>query len=100
VPAEVPATVVGAAWFVVSEAVANAVKHAQANELTVQVSTGDGELRVEVSDDGLGGADVAQGEGLAGLHRRVAALGGTLALTSPRGNGTMLRVALPLAGPN
>jgi signal transduction histidine kinase len=100
VPAEVPTTVVGAAWFVVSEAVANAVKHARANELIVRVATGDGELCVEVSDDGVGGADIAKGEGLAGLHRRVAALGGTLAVTSSRGNGTTLRVALPLAGPN
>ena len=98
VPAEVPAPVATTAWFVVSEAVANAVKHAGAQDLTVRIDANDGGLHVEVVDDGSGGADAAAGGGLAGLHRRVTALGGTLTVTSPKHGGTTVRVVLPFGG--
>jgi len=89
-----PATVETAAYFVVSEALANASKHAGATRVRIAVRSLDGTLRVEVSDDGKGGADPA-GTGLRGLERRVRALDGTLELTSPPGGPTTLRAELP-----
>jgi signal transduction histidine kinase len=83
-----------AAWFVVSEALANAAKHSQANHVSVWLTRREDELRVEVVDDGRGGADAA-GAGLQGLATRVTALDGTLEVYSPRGGPTVVRASLP-----
>jgi signal transduction histidine kinase len=85
-----------AVYFVVAESLTNAVKHAGASELRVRMATAGGELRVEIADDGRGGADPGTGTGLRGLADRVEALGGRLALDSPPGAGTVVRAALPL----
>ncbi|MCU1604614.1 MAG: histidine kinase [Modestobacter sp.] len=87
-----------AAYYVVSEALTNAAKHAQATVIDVQVAADDGVLRVRVRDDGRGGADPRRGSGLVGLKDRVEALGGRLSLHSPRGAGTTMQMALPLDG--
>lgn len=90
-PAEVEAT----AYFAICEALSNAMKHARAQAVTVTARCRDGRLVVEVTDDGVGGADPAGGTGLAGLAERVAALAGVLRVTSPPLGGTRLRVELP-----
>jgi signal transduction histidine kinase len=90
-----PAPVEVAAYFVIAEALANVAKYAQATEATVAVRRANGCVTVEVTDDGIGGADAAQGSGLRGLGDRVAALDGTLSLDSPPGNGTRLHVEIP-----
>jgi signal transduction histidine kinase len=92
-----PAPVEVAAYFVVAEALANVAKYAQATEATVAVHRTNGQVTVDVSDDGIGGADAAQGSGLRGLGDRVAALDGTLSLDSPPGHGTRLHVEIPCA---
>jgi histidine kinase/DNA gyrase B/HSP90-like ATPase len=79
------------AWFVCSEAIANAVKHAQASRLSIRVAPIGDLLRVEVSDDGAGGAEPARGSGLRRLAERVAANGGLLTINSRPGRGTVLR---------
>jgi signal transduction histidine kinase len=78
----------------VSEALANAAKHAKATQIVVDVRGTGQELLVEVSDDGAGGAD-ASGSGLRGLADRVAALGGELSVGSPRGRGTRVTARVP-----
>jgi signal transduction histidine kinase len=87
-----------AVYFVVAESLANAVKHAGASELQVRMSATNGELQVEIADDGRGGAEAGKGDGtgLRGLADRVEALGGRLALESPPGVGTVVRAVLPL----
>ena len=90
-----PAAVETAAYFVVSEALTNVSKYAHAAHATVRVERVDGRLLVEVSDDGVGGASAANGSGLRGLADRVAALSGTLEVSSPPGHGTRLRAQLP-----
>ncbi len=90
-----PAPVEAAAYFVISEALANVAKYAQATEATVAVRRTNGCLTVDISDDGIGGADAAEGSGLRGLGDRVAALDGTLSLDSPPGHGTRLHVEIP-----
>jgi signal transduction histidine kinase len=85
------------AYFVVSEALTNAAKHADASSVVVDVEADDGVLRLCVRDDGVGGADFARGSGLVGLKDRVEALGGRIAVESVRGTGTVLRVELPLS---
>ncbi|TDD68651.1 GAF domain-containing protein [Jiangella aurantiaca] len=85
-----------AAYYVVSEALANAVKYANATTVAVDVETADEYLRVSVRDDGVGGADATSGSGLLGLRDRVEALGGRLVVESPRGAGTSVRAELPL----
>jgi PAS domain S-box-containing protein len=85
-----------AAYFVASEALANATKHAQASRIDVSLAPRDGVLLLSIRDDGVGGADSGQGSGLVGLHDRVEALGGTIRIESPPGAGTLLVVALPL----
>jgi signal transduction histidine kinase len=92
-----PAAVETAAYFVVSEALTNVSKYAQAAHATVRVERVDGRLLVEVSDDGVGGASATGGSGLRGLSDRVTALSGTLELSSPPGHGTQLRAQLPCA---
>jgi signal transduction histidine kinase len=84
-----------AAYYVVSESLANIGKHAQASMATVAVARGDGELVVEVVDDGVGGADTEAGSGLRGLADRVEALDGRLRVWTPRGGGTRVRAELP-----
>jgi signal transduction histidine kinase len=84
------------AWFVCSEAVANAVKHAGATSVSIRVAASGDVLRCTVADDGRGGADPAQGSGLRGLTDRVEALGGRLRIDSPVGAGTRLAAELPL----
>ena len=90
-----PAPVEVAAYYVVSEALANVAKHAQASAVTVRVDRHGECLRVEVDDDGSGGAELRPGSGLEGLADRVAAVDGRLELDSPAGHGTRLRVELP-----
>jgi signal transduction histidine kinase len=91
-----PAQVETAAWFVVSEALANTAKHSGARRATVWVTQRGDDLRVEVVDDGRGGADPA-GAGLHGLAQRVAALDGALEINSPPGGPTVVRAVLPCA---
>ena len=94
-----PEQVEVAAYYVVSEALTNAVKHARASVVVVEVRVADGRLHVWVRDDGAGGADPDRGSGLIGLIDRVQALGGAISITSPPGDGTTLRVDLPTAPP-
>lgn len=91
----VAASVEAAAYFVACEAVTNAVKHASPSKVAVRTYRDNGTLRVSVSDDGVGGAVVRRGSGLAGLRDRVAAHGGTLEVVSRRGEGTRIEVAIP-----
>jgi signal transduction histidine kinase len=85
------------AYFVVSEALTNAAKHANASYVAVDVEPVDGVLRMSIRDDGVGGADPARGSGLVGLKDRVEALGGSIAIESAAGEGTELHVELPLS---
>jgi signal transduction histidine kinase len=87
-----------AAYYVVSELLTNAAKHAQASVVDVEATTAGGVLRLRVHDDGLGGADASHGSGLTGLRDRIEALGGTLVLHSPPRDGTRVDVALPVDG--
>ena len=84
------------AYYVVSEALTNAAKHARASNVDVQARARDGVLELRIDDDGIGGADPARGSGLTGLVDRVEALGGTILIASPPGKGTSLRVELAL----
>jgi len=84
-----------AAYYVVAEALTNAAKHARANVVTVKVDHEAGQVHVEIADDGVGGADPAQGSGLVGLHDRVAAVGGRLEVLSAVGHGTTVRATIP-----
>jgi PAS domain S-box-containing protein len=86
------------AYYVVSEALTNAVKHARASKVDVHARSLDGVLELKIDDDGIGGADPSRGSGLTGLADRVEALGGTIWITSPPGEGTSLRVELSLDG--
>jgi signal transduction histidine kinase len=90
-----PDQVASAAYFVVSEALANAAKHSYASVVQVAASCQNGVLTVSVEDDGIGGASAGTGTGLRGLADRVEALGGRLSVSSPPGKGTRLRAELP-----
>ena len=90
-----PAPVEAAAYYVVSEALTNVVKHAGATEVEVRVSRRDGVALVEVVDDGVGGVDPAGGSGLRGLSDRVEALDGRLGVESGAGNGTRVWAEIP-----
>ena len=94
VPDGLPHAVENATWFVVSEALANAAKHSRAGRVLVSVGCVGERLIVEVADDGVGGAR-ADGGGLTGLRKRVEALDGTLAVSSPSGGPTSIRAELP-----
>jgi signal transduction histidine kinase len=89
-PAEV------AAYYVVSEALTNAVKHARASTVHVDVTARDALVELSIRDDGVGGADAGRGSGLIGLADRVEALGGELEIASPAGSGTILNVKIPI----
>jgi signal transduction histidine kinase len=86
-----------AAYYVVSESLANIAKHARATSATVDVSRKGRQIVVEVIDDGVGGADTERGTGLRGLADRVEALGGRLRVWTPRGGGTRVKAELPCA---
>jgi signal transduction histidine kinase len=86
-----------AAYFVVSEALTNTLKHAAAGRAAVAVRTRRDELLVTIADDGRGGADIRGGSGLRGLGERVQALGGRLLISSPAGGGTVLTALLPVS---
>jgi signal transduction histidine kinase len=95
-PAErLPEQVELAAYFVVSEALTNVAKHASATHASVTVTNGNGRLAVEISDDGVGGADIALGTGMRGLADRLAAIEGRLDVDSKPGRGTTLRASIP-----
>jgi signal transduction histidine kinase len=85
-----------AAYYVASEALANAAKHAQASRVEVSLATRNGRLRLSIRDDGVGGADPARGSGLVGLTDRVEALGGSIQVRSRVGDGTHITAELPL----
>jgi signal transduction histidine kinase len=90
-----PAAVEAAAYFVVMEALTNVAKYASATSAEVTIQQINGDLVIEVADDGVGGADPASGTGLLGLADRVTALGGRLDVASPPGGGTIVRAELP-----
>jgi signal transduction histidine kinase len=97
-PAErLPAPVEAAAYFVASEALANVAKHAHASHVTIAVIREGRQVVVEISDDGVGGADSVKGGGLLGLRDRVEALDGTLRIESTPGHGTRLHAEIPCA---
>jgi signal transduction histidine kinase len=100
VEGRLPEPVETAAYYVVSEALTNAAKHAHASVADVEVAAAGGVLHVRVRDDGRGGADFGHGSGLIGLRDRAEALGGQIWLHSPPGAGTALKIALPLGGPS
>jgi signal transduction histidine kinase len=100
VGARLPEAVEIAAYFAVSEALANVVKHARAEHVSVDVRHARGRLVVEVADDGRGGARAHAGSGLRGLADRVGAVDGRLEVHSPPGAGTRVRVEIPCPAPD
>jgi signal transduction histidine kinase len=90
-----PAAVELTAYFAVSEALTNAVKHSGAHRAKVRADVQSGVLRMEIFDDGVGGADPERGWGLTGLRDRIEALGGTIEIASPPGGGTSLLIRIP-----
>jgi signal transduction histidine kinase len=95
VPQRATPAVEAVAYFVVSEALANIAKHAQAHQARVDVDQVGDRLRVRIADDGIGGADPARGTGLAGLERRARSVDGRFTLSSPVGGPTVITVELP-----
>ena len=95
VHARVDTTIEAAAYFVVSEALANVAKYAQAEAISVELELAGDTLVVTIADDGIGGADPGRGSGLSGLVDRVQAVGGRIEISSPPGHGTRLRAELP-----
>src|SRR5262249_60297115 len=93
--ARLPDSIELAAYFVVSEALTNVVKHASASKASVSLELAEHTLRVSVADDGIGGAGLAAGSGLAGLRDRLEALDATLVIQSPVGGGTTRTASIP-----
>jgi signal transduction histidine kinase len=93
----VPDDVAAAVYFIVAECMTNAARYGCADAIRVRVARRDGELCVEVADDGIGGADPAKGTGLHGLADRLEVLGGRLEIDSPPGAGTTVRATIPLS---
>ncbi|MFZ0015130.1 MAG: sensor histidine kinase [Acidimicrobiia bacterium] len=93
-----PAPVEAAGYFFISEALANAAKHSAATEVVVKAETDNSWLVVEVTDDGVGGADMSIGSGLRGLEDRIASLGGVLEVNSPKSSGTTVSARIPFSG--
>ena len=98
-PGRFPSAIEGAVYFAVSEALANVAKYAEAGHALVRSGWSAGTLTVEISDDGIGGADVGRGSGLRGLADRLAALDGSLEVVSPRGGGTRILGRIPTVAP-
>jgi signal transduction histidine kinase len=96
--ARLPERVEVAAYYVVAEALTNAAKHARASVVQVETEAAEGAFQLRIRDDGTGGADPVRGSGLVGLKDRVEALGGTITVHSPRGEGTAVYARLPLVG--
>lgn len=94
--ARLPAPIEVAAYYVVSEALTNATKHAHASVVRVAAEERDDSLHVSIRDDGVGGVDPARGSGLIGLRDRAEALGGSIDVSSPPGKGTLILVQLPV----
>jgi signal transduction histidine kinase len=92
-----PAAVESAAYFAASELLANVSKHAAASRVWIDIRYSGGMLRISISDDGDGGADPARGSGLAGIDRRLAALDGVLAISSPPGGPSVMNLEIPCA---
>jgi PAS domain S-box-containing protein len=92
-----PPSVESAAYFVVAEALTNVAKYANAGAARVTATSSDGWLMLTIEDDGVGGARASTGSGLSGLHDRIAALNGTLAVDSPANGGTRIRAEIPLS---
>jgi signal transduction histidine kinase len=95
---QLPERVAAAAYFICAEALTNTAKHAAAAHVAIAVTVSGGRVRVEIADDGVGGADPARGSGLRGLTDRVEAFGGTLQVESAPGHGTRLVAEIPLGG--
>jgi len=85
------------AYFVIAESITNAIKHAAASEITVTGMLADGLLRIEIADDGKGGASVSAGTGIRGVIDRVRGVGGDVTVESPAGHGTRIKVEIPCA---
>jgi signal transduction histidine kinase len=96
-PGRLTAPVESACYFAIAELLANAVKHSGARQVQLRIRHGDGLLRVEVSDDGVGCADPANGTGLQGIERRLGTFDGILAVSSPPGGPTMIAMEVPCA---
>jgi signal transduction histidine kinase len=96
-PGRLTAPVESACYFAVAEALANAVKHSGARHVHIRIQHQAGMLRIEVADDGIGGADPASGTGLRGVERRLGAFDGILAVSSPPGGPTMIVMEVPCA---
>ena len=96
-PGAVDLPVASAVYFSVAEALTNVTKHAAARRVRISISHGAGMLRVQITDDGAGGADPALGTGLAGVERRLAAFDGILAVSSPPGGPTIVVIEVPCA---
>ena len=96
-PGRADAPVESAAYFAVSEVLTNAVKHADAERLWIDLHHKNGTLRISVTDDGKGGAVIGAGSGLAGVERRLGTFDGVLAVSSPAGGPTMVTMEIPCA---
>jgi signal transduction histidine kinase len=96
IDSRLPGRVEVATYYVVSEALANAAKHARASAVRVDATSEDGVVRLSITDDGVGGADPTAGSGLVGLRDRVEALGGELSISSAPGEGTALQARIPI----
>lgn len=93
-----PQAVESSAYFLVAESLTNVAKYANASAAYVSLQRANGDLHVEIGDDGRGGADPAAGTGLQGLRDRLAVVDGVLSIESPRGGGTVVHARIPLAG--
>jgi signal transduction histidine kinase len=96
-PRRLPPPVEAAAYFAVAEALANAAKHAGARSVHIRAAQAVGALRIEVTDDGAGGADPSRGTGLRGVERRLGTVDGVLAVSSPPGGPTIVVIEVPCA---
>jgi signal transduction histidine kinase len=95
VPERLDDAIEATVYFLVSEALTNVAKYAQADSVSVELTSTRGDLVVTIADDGVGGADAQRGSGLRGLVDGVRAIGGRLDVSSPHGGGTQLRARLP-----
>jgi signal transduction histidine kinase len=96
-PRQLPRAIEVAIYYVVSEGLTNAAKHAHPSHVRVELTADASAVRLRIVDDGAGGADPSQGSGLVGLRDRIEALGGTVELTSRRGVGTTLEIEIPVS---